>query len=258
MRRRTSVRFDVRLAARFARLALGCVTREYPVHPAHGHYARRELRPPRDFHPAFYGCFDWHSSMPPAQSPGQGVTPSVEPDLTPTMRRVLAAHLSERNLRAEARYLDAHPSFERPYGWAWFLRLACELPEARALDPLARSIEERYVEWLPKQSQPIRSGTHANTAFGLALALDYARRFGLAFQLSDDLIDAEGDAATVGKRTGKDAGRGKATLVGERGIAAAREHLVDLVAQAEGALLPFGAKAAMLVSAVRFLATRKH
>lgn len=87
---------------------------------------------------------------------------------------------------------------------------------------------------------------------------DYARRFGLAFQLSDDLIDAEGDAATVGKRTGKDAGRGKATLVGERGVTAAREHLADLVAQAEGALLPFGAKAAMLVSAARFLAIRKH
>ncbi len=88
--------------------------------------------------------------------------------------------------------------------------------------------------------------------------LDYARRFGLAFQLSDDLIDAEGDAATVGKRTGKDAGRGKATLVGELGIARARERLASLIAEAEGALLPFGARAAMLASAVRFLATRNR
>jgi farnesyl diphosphate synthase len=88
--------------------------------------------------------------------------------------------------------------------------------------------------------------------------LDYARRFGLAFQLSDDLIDAEGDAATVGKRTGKDAGRGKATLVGELGIARARERLAALVAEAGAALLPFGTKAAMLTSAVRFLATRNR
>ena len=84
----------------------------------------------------------------------------------------------------------------------------------------------------------------------------YARAFGLAFQLSDDLIDAEGDAATVGKRVGKDAGAGKATLVGELGVTAAKRQLAALVAEAEGALLLFGARAAMLVSAARFLATR--
>jgi farnesyl diphosphate synthase len=88
--------------------------------------------------------------------------------------------------------------------------------------------------------------------------LDYARCFGLAFQLSDDLIDAEGDAVTVGKRTGKDAAAGKATLVGMLGIPQARERLASLVAGAENALQPFGARAAMLVSAVRFLATRNR
>jgi farnesyl diphosphate synthase len=88
--------------------------------------------------------------------------------------------------------------------------------------------------------------------------LDYARCFGLAFQLSDDLIDAEGDAATVGKRTGKDAAAGKATLISTLGISQARERLGSLVAEAEGALLPFGPKAAMLTSAVRFLATRNR
>ncbi len=177
MSRRTSVPFDARVATRFARLALGCVTREFPVNPAHVLAGRRELRPPRDFHPAFYGCFDWHSA-----AHGHWLLAFLAnrfPRLpqAPAMRRVLAAHLTGRNLRAEARYLDAHPAFERPYGWAWFLRLACELPEARALDPLARAVEARYLEWLPKLGQPIRAGTHANTAFGLALALDYARRF---------------------------------------------------------------------------------
>ncbi len=88
--------------------------------------------------------------------------------------------------------------------------------------------------------------------------LEYARSFGLAFQLSDDLIDAEGNDATVGKRTHKDAERGKATLVAELGVREAKKRLAEFVAQAEGALLPFGAKAAMLVSAVRFLSTRDH
>jgi farnesyl diphosphate synthase len=88
--------------------------------------------------------------------------------------------------------------------------------------------------------------------------LDYARSFGLAFQLSDDLIDAEGNAETVGKRTHKDAERGKATLVAQFGVQEAKKRLAEFVAQAEGALLPFGAKAAMLASAVRFLSTRDH
>ena len=88
--------------------------------------------------------------------------------------------------------------------------------------------------------------------------LDYARAFGLAFQLSDDLIDAEGDAKAVGKRVGKDAERGKATLIRQLGIPEAKKRLAALIRDAEGALLPFGGKAAMLISAARFLATREH
>jgi farnesyl diphosphate synthase len=88
--------------------------------------------------------------------------------------------------------------------------------------------------------------------------LDYARAFGLAFQLSDDLIDAEGDAKAVGKRVGKDAERGKATLVQQLGAPEAKRRLAALIKDAEGALLPFGEKAAMLISASRFLATREH
>jgi farnesyl diphosphate synthase len=101
----------------------------------------------------------------------------------------------------------------------------------------------------------ILGGADANERRAL---LDYARCFGLAFQLSDDLIDAEGDAATVGKRTGKDAAAGKATLIGALGLSHAHERLASLVADAEAALLPFGSKAAMLVAAARFLATRNR
>jgi len=86
----------------------------------------------------------------------------------------------------------------------------------------------------------------------------YGRAFGFAFQISDDLIDAEGDEKTVGKHVGKDATRGKATLVSQLGIAEARKQLSTLIVEAEAALSPFDTKAAMLISAARFLATRNR
>jgi farnesyl diphosphate synthase len=88
--------------------------------------------------------------------------------------------------------------------------------------------------------------------------MKFAHVFGLAFQLSDDMIDAEGDVKTVGKRVGKDADRGKATLVSKLGSSGARKKLSELIAEAETSLSVFGEKAAMLVSAAKFLATREH
>jgi farnesyl diphosphate synthase len=80
---------------------------------------------------------------------------------------------------------------------------------------------------------------------------------GEAFQIADDLLDVEGDAATVGKATHKDADAHKATTVAILGVARARERLQDLVARAEAALAPFGADAAMLKAAARFVAERR-
>jgi hypothetical protein len=102
------------------------------------------------------------------------------------IRAVLKEHLTAENLKAETDYF-AQPnrqSFERTYGWAWLLKLAEELhswddPDARQwsrnLRPLTDTIVARYLNFLPKQTYPIRSGVHPNTAFGLAFALDYAR-----------------------------------------------------------------------------------
>jgi farnesyl diphosphate synthase len=85
----------------------------------------------------------------------------------------------------------------------------------------------------------------------------YAGAFGQAFQLADDLLDAQGDAAAVGKAVAKDAGRGKATLVGLLGVEGAKARLAGLVAEAEDALEPFGRKAATLIDAARFVAERR-
>jgi farnesyl diphosphate synthase len=85
----------------------------------------------------------------------------------------------------------------------------------------------------------------------------YGMALGRAFQIADDLLDVEGDAAAVGKATGKDAAAGKATLVALLGVAGAHERLKDLVAEADRALASFGVDAAMLKATARFVAERK-
>ena len=166
--------------ARFAKLALACVQREFPYQPAHVLERAADLRRPRELHPAFYGCYDWHSAV-----HGHWLLahlarnfPALEE--TASIRRVLGEHLSAANLKTEARYLESHPGFERPYGWAWLLKLQAELGGhetdrwADALAPLAAAFAGRLASFLPKADYPLRAGAHSNSAFALRLALDYA------------------------------------------------------------------------------------
>jgi len=105
------------------------------------------------------------------------------------IRAALDENLTEENLLTEKAYLEQpnRRSFERMYGWAWLLKLAEELqawndPDAkkwaRNLQPLADTFVQRYLDFLPRQTYPIRVGTHSNTAFGMTFALDYARCVG--------------------------------------------------------------------------------
>ena len=87
---------------------------------------------------------------------------------------------------------------------------------------------------------------------------DYGRAFGEAFQIADDLLDIEGDAAALGKPAGQDAALGKATFVTQLGLDGAKQRLRDLLATADRALAPFGAKADVLRAAARFVAERKN
>lgn len=108
-----------------------------------------------------------------------------------------------------------------------------------------------------------RFACEAGAILGRASASDreklqaYATALGQAFQLADDLLDAQGDAKAVGKAVAKDEGRGKATLVALLGAEGAKARLAALVAEAENALAPFGSKTATLIEAARFIAERR-
>jgi len=192
-----SLAFDT--ASRFARIALANVVREFPGKPDHVLGSAGDARPPRAWHPAFYGSFDWHSCvhMHWLLARVRRLHPRIpERD---AIGAVFDAHLTERNVAAECAYLARPESqaFERTYGWAWLLELAHELARSpdsarwqRALAPLADAIAARYLAYLPRQRYPLRHGLHANSAFGIAFAIDYARA-----SRHDDLASACLDAA---------------------------------------------------------------
>lgn len=179
----------------FASIVLGHVEQEYPNKLDHVINDATEVRSPRELHPIFYGSYDWHSSV-----HGHWLLVRVlrlMPGLFTTMPAIAA--LLDRQFVAskvagELAYLQqrSRGPFERTYGWAWLLKLGAELhhgcreaPASEqlgasmirwrdALQPLADAFAARYLAYLPKATYPVRVGTHANAAFGLALALDYA------------------------------------------------------------------------------------
>ena len=182
-------------ASHFADLALKCIQRQYPNKLDHVMNGPADVESPRKLHPAFYGCFDWHSSVHGHWMLVRLLRLFPKMKESARIRAALNQNLSKENLQAEAAYFSRplSQSFERTYGWAWALKLSAELrtwedPDARRwygnMVPLANAIVARLTEFLPKQTYPIRTGVHPNTAFGLAFAWDYAqaagdRNFGL-------------------------------------------------------------------------------
>ncbi len=194
--------FDAAAAQRFAGLALACVHKEYPNKISHSMLSDADVAPPRKLTPAFYGCYDWHSSVHGHWLLVRLLRTFPDAPFAAPARTALAQSLTSANLSQEAAYLNAEgrASFERPYGLAWLLQLGQELREwdasARAnagkgvaidplpgqlaanLHPLEQAAAGRLKTWLPKLSFPVRSGEHSQTAFALGLMLDYARSTG--------------------------------------------------------------------------------
>jgi hypothetical protein len=173
-------------AARFAPLALRGIFTEYPNKLDHVMAGPADVQGPRALHPAFYGCFDWHSAVHSHWMLARLIKSLPDLPEEREIRDALDTNLTAENLAAELAYLEQphHRSFERTYGWAWLLKLAAELhgwddPDAARwaanLRPLAEAFARLYLDYLPRLTYPIRAGTHPNSAFGLHLALDYAR-----------------------------------------------------------------------------------
>ncbi len=185
----SSPELDAAAAGRFAKLALACVHQEYPNKIAHVLASDADVAPPRELTPAFYGCYDWHSSVHGHWLLARLARTFPDAPFAADARAALAADLTPEKIAGEVAYLagPGRISFERPYGLAWLLQLATELrewrdPEARrwsaALAPLERAAADRLREWLPKLANPIRIGEHDQTAFAFGLVLDWARTAG--------------------------------------------------------------------------------
>lgn len=176
------------LAGQFVDTALTNVLREYPFAPAHVVIGPDDNALPRAHHPAFYGAYDWHSSVHMHWLLVHLLREHADRVDRTRVREVLEEHLAPGPLRHEAAYLQADPSFERPYGWAWLMALAAECVGwrddegaarwGRALKPAVEVVTDHVLDWLPRAGRPVREGGPANTAFALGLLLDAARPLG--------------------------------------------------------------------------------
>lgn len=171
-------------ASFFAALPLKCMDKEFPYKPGITLVDSSLVTKPRLIHPAFFGCFDWHSSV-----HGHWLLVKLLkrfPNMPEAaiIRSRLAAHLTAENIQQEmVIFKGDNLGFERTYGWAWLLYLQKELltwndPLGRSLSsnlqPLAELLSKEWVKYLGKIAYPIRVGEHTNLAFGLALGYDYA------------------------------------------------------------------------------------
>lgn len=172
--------------SQFAGLALRGIFQEFPNKPSNVMTSRKGVLSPKEMHPVFYGCFDWHSSLHGhwmlirllRQYPDAAVAKEIEAKID--------VQFTLEKLRKEADYFQqkGNASFERMYGWAWTLRMATELCSwddvrakrwAACFEPLEHEIVSLTKAYLPKLSWPIRTGVHPDTAFSLSQCLDYAR-----------------------------------------------------------------------------------
>ncbi len=174
-------------AIAFADCALYCLVQRYPYASQHLEHSENDRAAPHVLHPIFFGSYDWHSSVHMHWS----LIRLLQRDATLPQRAAIHRHFAARftmaNARAEVTYLQQHPGFERPYGWAWLLQLHSELLDyaahhapakhwAGCIAPIVAQVLKQWCAFLPLSHYPQRAGTHANSAFAMTLALRYAKK----------------------------------------------------------------------------------
>ncbi|HEY8948438.1 MAG TPA: DUF2891 domain-containing protein [Rhizomicrobium sp.] len=173
------------LAAKFASVALGHVTREWPNKLDHVLTGPEDVKGPRELHPIFYGSFDWHSCVHSYWLLARIYRRFPNGAQAANIRKLLDDQFTPEKVAGEVAYLQCPSArgFERPYGWGWLLMLQGELARheteegkrwAAHMKPLADAFVQRFKDFLPLATYPIRSGVHSSTSFALTLALDYA------------------------------------------------------------------------------------
>ncbi len=173
------------------RMASEGIQREYPNQPAHLLNGAQDLRLPKQLHPAFYGCYDWHSAVHSHWTLLKLLEFKGFDSKESETVALLMRHLSPEALETERKYFlsEGRASFERPYGWAWIWKLAADLRLSKHssarhwganIRPLADLLAERYIGWLQREEFPCRAGTHGNTAFALDMGLDFALAYGVS------------------------------------------------------------------------------
>ena len=182
----TEISLDLASAERLIKLPMNCITNPLPYKAGLTIAKEEDLAMPIVHHPAFYGCFDWHSAVHGHWSMVFLLKTYPNLSVQEEARALLNKNLTKKNILKEIEYFDMNKytkSFERTYGWAWLLKLQEELLDwddedarqwAKALQPLCDVLSEKYIDYLPKLVYPIRVGEHSNTAFGLSFAYDYA------------------------------------------------------------------------------------
>lgn len=180
------MQLSIQQAEAFARMPLTYLRQEYPNHIMHVLHGDQDALSPRALHPVFYGCYDWHSAVHGFWLLLRCVHLYPELPAKADINAIFDEHFTPELMRRETDYfqVDGRAPFERPYGFGWILALDQELAQSalpnaaawrQAMQPLTAEIRSRLLAYLSKLSYPIRVGTHYNTAFALALSLDYAR-----------------------------------------------------------------------------------
>ena len=170
-------------AAKVIELSIHCAEAESPhYYEGPGGEGKGKAR---ERHPAFFGCFDWHSAVHGHWAMMRVVNKFPELPEAKAALRILNDHLTKEKLDKELAYFKADKGglFERPYGWAWFLRLAEEASRSKhpdaakwrlALQPLEDYLVQASIDYMAKLNRPVRYGFHGNTAFALTHLWDYA------------------------------------------------------------------------------------
>jgi hypothetical protein len=173
------------MAEKLALLPLSCIKKDYPNKPGHVHESNESAVSHTLKTPIFSGCFDWHSSVHMHWTLIRLMR--IFPNLTQKDKiiELMNEQFTKEKVETEIAFLNEkyNRTFERTYGWAWLLRLQSELvlmndengkKWAEILDPLAKLIRDRSIEYFNKLPKPVRPGTHSNTAFSMDHMLKYA------------------------------------------------------------------------------------